>query len=92
MYLTTTGTTEHESLGIVSLFHFDSQTKRRFGKELTYEELIPALIRLLSERGKELGADAVIGIQIEPITQPGMVATATNYLLYGTAVKLVKSK
>lgn len=87
MYLTTTGTTEHESLGIVSLYHGDVQTKKRFGKNLTYEELIPALVGLLSEKGKEMGADAVIGIRIEAITQPGMVATGTYYMLYGTAVK-----
>lgn len=80
----------HEIIGIVSVYHGSLFTKQIFGREYTADDLVQEIIKKLVVSAKKLSADAIYGLRIQMLPAPGAMAIHNNYIVYGTAIKIIK--
>ena len=79
----------YEVIGIVSTYHSSMYTKQIFGRDYTADDLAQEIIKKTVANAQKLGADAIYGLRIEMFPAPGMMGVNNNYLVYGTAIKII---
>lgn len=83
---------EYEVKGIVRFYLSGMYAKQQLGRNMRWDETIDHIINeILSKQAEEIGANAIVGLTIQGFPGPGMGTVDTNYLYYGTAVKLKNS-
>lgn len=79
---------DYSILKILNIHHPYSFTKSRFGKDMSADETVQALLEILKQQAADLGADGIIGLRIETFSNAGAMAAGHSYNIYGTAIKL----
>jgi len=85
---TTEPTSNYEVKGIVLHYHPNQWTKEFFKTKMNHNEVMHEIIEILVEDAKKLGADAIYGLKIIMIPEPGAMVMDVLFNIYGTAVKL----
>lgn len=79
---------DYEVLGTVFEYHYDSQDKDKFGRELTAVESFDAIKGVLVNKAKEMGGNAITFLRYDPQYAQHGYAAGTKHYMYGTAVKI----
>jgi len=75
---------DYQVLKPVHQFHLSQLDKEIFGKDLTFDGTIDALIEELKKKPKEAGGDAITFLRVE---FEQLELRGTQYFVYGTMVK-----
>jgi len=94
MIVTTTDLKQdYEVKGIVRFYMNSNIMNAQLGKQKSVlfpliEAIDYIIENILTKQAEEKGADAIVGLRIEPYSAAGMASTSEYYIFYGTAVKL----